>query len=325
MIFDILLYLCHHLHLSSRSIAVTGLHKLDGIFSGQDGLQVGIFTAAAGKAQQGIGGPPHSPEQPDREVVVQDLAGPFQQGAQHRPVVLALGIGQAEQHIAAHGIGPGHVAGQIILQGGFQHPCTGKAQFQLLGGRKLGVGAQFAGSYQIAVAFQVKIQVPQRLFQLTLLLKQPGVQPHKETFLIASHALGKVFLNRYFAQQGVLLFYLFSGLGKGGLQVLRGQVQLDQIIHHPGPHGLFDVIKFLKAGQHNKGGQGAALPAGAGKSKAVHHRHFYVCNDDIRLFPLDEFQRQLAVAGSAADSIAQLFPFQHPLQANEHQRLIIHK
>ena len=35
--------------------------------------------------------------------------------------------------------------------------------------------------------------------------------------------------------------------------------------------------------------------------------------------------RQLSVAGGAADGIAQLFPFQHPLQADEHQRLIIHQ
>ena len=109
------------------------------------------------------------------------------------------------------------------------------------------------------------------------------------------------------------------------MQVLGGQVQLDQIIHHPGTHGLLDVIKFFKAGQHDKGGQGAALPAGVGKGKAVHHRHFYVCDDDIRLFPLDELQRKLAVAGRAADGAAQLFPFQHPLQADEHQRLVIHK
>ena len=325
MIFDILLHLCHHLHLSSRSIAVTGLHKLDGIFSGQDGLQVGIFTAAAGKAQQGIGGPPYSPEQPDREVVVQDLAGPLQQGKQHCPVVLALDIGQAEQHIAAHGIGSGHIAGQIILQGGFQHPCTGKAQFQLLGGRKLGVGAQFAGSHQIAVAFQVKIQVPQRLFQLTLLLKQPGVQPHKKAFLIAAHALGKVFLHRQLPKQRPLLFDAFCGAGQRGLQIFRGQVQLDKVIHHPGPHGLFDVIEFLKAGQHNKSGQRPPFPAGAGKGKAIHQGHFYVCHHDIRLFALDQVQCKFAVAGSAADSIAQLFPFQHSLQANEDQRLIIHK
>ena len=325
MIFDILLHLCHHLHLSSRSIAVTGLHKLDGIFSGQDGLQVGIFTAAAGKAQQGIGGPPHSPEQPDREVVVQDLAGPFQQGAQHCPVVLALGIGQAEQHIAAHGIGPGHVAGQIILQGGFQHPPAGKAQLQLLCGGKLCVGNDLAAGHKVVVACKVQFHVLQRLLQRLLVREQPSVQPHKETLLITAHAFGKVFLNRYFAQQGMLLFYLFSGLGKGGLQVLGGKVQLDQIIHHPGPHGLFDVIKFLKAGQHNKSGQRPPLPAGAGKGKAVHHRHLHVCDDDIRLFPLDELQRQFAVAGSAADSIAQLFPFQHSLQADEHQRLIIHK
>ena len=325
MIFDILLYLCHHLHLSSRSIAVTGLHKLDGIFSGQDGLQVGIFTAAAGKAQQGIGGPPHSPEQPDREVVVQDLAGPLQQGAQHCPVVLALDIGQAEQHIAAHGIGSGYVAGQIILQGGFQHPCTGKAQFQLLGGGKLCVGNDLAAGHQIAVAFQVKIQVPQRLFQLTFLLKQPGVQPHKKTLLITAHALGKVFLHRQLPKQRPLLFDAFCGAGQRGLQIFRGQVQLNKVIHHPGPHGLFDVVKFLKAGQHNKGGQRPPLPAGAGQGQAIHQGHFYVCHHDIRLFALDHFQRQLAVAGSAADSIAQLFPFQHSLQANEDQRLIIHK
>ena len=109
------------------------------------------------------------------------------------------------------------------------------------------------------------------------------------------------------------------------MQVFGGQVQLDQIIHHSGTHGLLDVIKFFKAGQHDKGGQGAALPAGAGKGKPVHHRHFYVGNDDIRLLPLNEFQRQLSVAGGAADGIAQLFPFQHPLQADEHQRLIIHQ
>ena len=167
--------------------------------------------------------------------------------------------------------------------------------------------------------------MPQRLFQLTLLLKQPGVQPHKKAFLIGAHALGKVFLHRQLPKQRPLLFDAFCGAGQRGLQIFRGQVQLNKVIHHPGPHGLFDVIEFLKAGQHNKSGQRPPFPAGAGKGKAIHQGHFYVCHHDIRLFALDHFQRQLAVAGSAADSIAQLFPFQHSLQANEDQRLIIHK
>ena len=286
---------------------------------------MGVFPAAARQPQQGAGGATYRPEQPYREIVVQNLAGAFQQRAQHRPVVLALGIGQAEQHIAAHGIRAGHIAGQVVLQGGLQHPPAGKTQLQLLGGGKGGVGDDLAAGYKVVVACKVQLHVLQRLLQRLLVREQPGVQPHEKTLLIAAHALGKGFLCRHFAQQSVFLFYLFGGLGKGGLQVLGGQVQLDQIIHHPGTHGLLDVIKFLKAGQHDKGGQGAALPAGAGKGKAVHHRHFYVCNDDIRLLPLDEFQRQLAVAGGAADGIAQLFPFQHPLQANEHQRFIVHK
>jgi len=41
-------------------------------------------------------------------------------------------------------------------------------------------------------------------------------------------------------RNATLLFYLFGGLGKGGLQVFGGQVQLDQIIHHSGTHGLLD-------------------------------------------------------------------------------------
>ena len=211
------------------------------------------------------------------------------------------------------------------MQGGFQHPTAGKAQLQLLRGGKGGIGNDLAAGYKVVVACKVQLHVLQRLLQGLLVREQPGVQPHKEPFLIAAHALGKVFLHWYFTQQGVLLFYLFGGLGKGSLQVLGGQVQLDQIIHHPGSHSLLDVIKFFKAGQHDKGGQGAALPAGAGKGKAVHYRHFYVSNDDIRLFPLDEFQRQFAVAGGAANGIAQFFPFQHSLQANEHQRFIVHK
>ena len=253
------------------------------------------------------------------------MAGAFQQRAQHRPVVLALDIGQAEQHIAAHGIRPGHIAGQVVLQGGLQHPPAGKTQLQLLGGGKGGVGDDLAAGYKIGVACKVQLHVLQRLLQCGFVREQPGVQPHEKTLLIAAHTLGKIFLCRQFAQQSTLLFYLFGGLGKGGLQVLGGQVQFDQIIHHPGTHGLLDVTKFFKAGQHDKGGQGAAFPAGAGKGKPVHHRHFYVGNDDIRLLPLNEFQRQLAVAGGAADGIAQLFPFQHPLQADEHQRLIIHQ
>ena len=211
------------------------------------------------------------------------------------------------------------------MQGGLQHPPAGKTQLQLLGGGKGGVGDDLAAGYKIGVACKVQLHVLQRLLQCGFVREQPGVQPHEKTLLIAAHTLSKVFLRRQFAQQGALLFYLFGGLGKGGLQVLGGQVQFDQIIHHPGTHGLLDVTKFFKAGQHDKGGQGAAFPAGAGKGKPVHHRHFYVGNDDIRLLPLNEFQRQLAVAGGAADGIAQLFPFQHPLQADEHQRLIIHQ
>ena len=211
------------------------------------------------------------------------------------------------------------------MQGGLKHPPAGKAQLQLLGGGQLCIGNDLAAGYKVGVACKAQIHVLQGLLQGTLIREQPGVQPHAKTFPIAAHALGKIFLYRNLAQQGALLFYLFGGAGKSVFQVLGGQIQLDQIIHHPGSHGLLDVIEFLKAGQHDKGRQGAALPAGVGKGKAVHHRHFYVCDDDIRFFPLDELQRKLAVAGRAADGVAQLFPFQHPLQADEHQRLVIHK
>ena len=165
----------------------------------------------------------------------------------------------------------------------------------------------------------------QGLFELRLVLKQSGVQPHEKALLIGAHALGEVLLHGQFAQQRPLFFHPLGGAGQRGLQVLGGQVEFYKVIHHPGPHGLLDVVKLFKAGQHNESGQRAPLPAGAGQRQAVHQGHFYVGHHNIRLFTLDEFQRQLAVAGCAADSVAQLFPFQHSLQADEHQRLIIHK
>ena len=95
--------------------------------------------------------------------------------------------------------------------------------------------------------------------------------------------------------------------------------------HDPGAHGLLDVVKFFKAGQHDERGQRPSFPAGTGQGQTVHQGHFYVCYHDVRFFALDQFQRQFAVAGCAADGIAQFFPFQHPLQADEDQRFIIHQ
>ena len=165
----------------------------------------------------------------------------------------------------------------------------------------------------------------QGLFQLAFALEQPGIEPHKEPLLIGADALGEILLHRGGAQQGALLLDPLGSPAEGVLQVFGGQVQLDEVIHHADPHGLLDVIEFFKAGQHDKGGQGPLLPAGARQGQAVHDRHFYIRDDDVGLFPLDQVQCKLAVAGSPADGIAQLFPFQHPLQADEHQRLIINQ
>ena len=288
MIPDIFLHLRHHLHLSGSGIAVADLHELDGVFFGQQRLQVGVFPAAPGQPQQSVRGASHRPEQPHREVIVQDLAGAFQQRPQNGPVVLALLFGQAEQHVAAQDVRTGHIAGQVILQGIFQHPRTGETQLQLLGRRHFGVGAQNAGRHQIAVALQVDLHVPQRLPQFVLVLKQPRIQPHKKAFLIGAHALRQIFLDRQLPQQGALLLDLFSRPGQRTLQILRGQIQLDQIVHHAGSHGLLDVIEFLKAGQHDERRQRAALPAGAGQGQAVHQGHFHICHHDVRLLALDQ-------------------------------------
>ena len=110
------------------------------------------------------------------------------------------------------------------MQSGLQHTPAGKAQFQLLGGGQLCVGNDLAAGYKIGVACKLQLHVLQGLLQRLFVREQPGVQPHEKPLLKAAHALGKVFLHRYFAQQGMFLFYLFGGLGKGGLQVLGGQV-----------------------------------------------------------------------------------------------------
>ena len=70
MILDILLHLCHYLHLSGCGIALVDLYELDGLFHREQGLQVGVFPAAARQPQQRAGGASHRPEQPYREVVV---------------------------------------------------------------------------------------------------------------------------------------------------------------------------------------------------------------------------------------------------------------
>ena len=67
---DVLLHLCHHLHLPGGGVALVDLHELDGLLHCEQGLQMGVFPAAARQPQQGAGGAAYRPEQPYREIVV---------------------------------------------------------------------------------------------------------------------------------------------------------------------------------------------------------------------------------------------------------------
>ena len=217
------------------------------------------------------------------------------------------------------------MGGQVVAEGGLQHPAAGQVQLELLIAGHAGVGGQnlAAGRHQAAV--QLQFQPFHLLPQVFLVGDQPRIQAYQKAVLhgaqagfhlgAGGRACGIV--------EGPLLVDLFGGAGQRVAQALGGQVHLDQIVHHPGLDGPAGVAEILRAGQHDKNGQGAFFVAGVGQGQPVHHRHFDVGNDDVGLFPLDELLGDPAVAGGAADGVAQLFPFEHPLQADQDQGFVV--
>ena len=283
-----------------------------------------ILPAAAGQPQQRGGRPPHRPQQPHGKVVVQDLTGFFQQRAHQLLVVLRSGLRQAEQYIAAQHIGPGDIAGQIVFQQVFHHFGAGEAQFDLLRvGQCRTRRADLTADQKIPVRRKVCSQPAQRRFQLLFLLKHPGVQPRKKAVLVAAQSFGHAGGGRRLPHQRPFLFDPLRSPRQCCGKAFRRKLQLHQIIHRSGAHRLAHIVELLKTGQDDEHRQRAFFPAGTGQGKPIHQRHFHIRHHDIRFFLLDGLQRLAAVAGGAADGIAQLLPLQHPLQPDQYQRLIV--
>ena len=113
-------------------------------------------------------------------------------------------------------------------------------------------------------------------------------------------------------------------LGQNPAQLLRRNLQLEDVVQRATAHRLPDVFKVVVAAQHDELHRGILAHAGAHQLEAVHAIHLQIGENEIRLEQTDLFQRFLAVLRVADHGKAAALPVQDRAEAHAHQQLIVH-
>ncbi|MNJ44933.1 hypothetical protein D3C77_400070 [compost metagenome] len=122
-------------------------------------------------------------------------------------------------------------------------------------------------------------------------------------------------------------FIVFQQLNRPfdrGFQRFGRQLQLHQIIDSLHLNGRPRKFKLLITCQNDKERDSPVLTPGRfGNLQAGFDRHFNIGNDNVRMTGIDQFLGLGAIMSDAGHFNSVLFPFQHRLQADANQRLII--
>ena len=106
-------------------------------------------------------------------------------------------------------------------------------------------------------------------------------------------------------------------------QLLRIEVQLEQIVPCAQLERLLDQFELVVAAQHQNFRRRALLPQLTDELDAVHARHFDISNDDVRLLFLYELHRLQSVRRLPDQNEAVFFPVNDGFKSNANHRVVI--
>ena len=197
-----------------------------------------------------------------------------------------------------------HVAGQMLAQDFPDHLQAAGIEVDLLAVVHLvcGVAVNLAVGRQVEGIGEIQPKVPGLDGELLLAVKQV-VQQAYEKFVVVALEGGTVLAALLaVGLAGPVFLQALQGPADRGGKGVRGELQLDQIIHGLVVHGLFDELEFFVAGEKDEQRNlPVGLPAGFRQLQPVHFGHFDVRDHDLRGIFLDQLQRSLPVHGRATD------------------------
>ena len=106
-------------------------------------------------------------------------------------------------------------------------------------------------------------------------------------------------------------------------QLLRIEVQLEQIVPCAQLERLLDQFELVVAAQHQNFRLRALLPQLTDELDTVHARHFDISNDDVRLLFLYELHRLQSVRRLPDQNEAVFFPVNDGFKSNANHRVVI--